>query len=223
MREQLLVECDRVGFLAKQMEAERLHPVGREPEFRAGLRFPVRGFIFRRDGASHGQLKPEAGGAAGAGVRNQSLEGSGTCEIFRFHDIDGPERDRLGKRKPARNVAMRLAIRCIEHGALGDGPAIAQSRVAEFGLGPNENEGGGRREIVRRELVDEVRGEIGELMLELELDPGGQERGALEKAGDHRVGGVADEPTEPLGDARIVFGEFGRLLAQDRELLVVEP
>ena len=28
MREQLLVHRDRVGFLAKQMEAQRLHPVG---------------------------------------------------------------------------------------------------------------------------------------------------------------------------------------------------
>ncbi len=79
------------------------------------------------------------------------------------------------------------------------------------------------RQIVGRELVDEVRGEIGELMLELELDPGGEERGALEKTGDHRVGGVAEPPTEPLGDARIVLCEFGRLLAQDRELLVIEP
>ena len=118
---------------------------------------------------------------------------------------------------------MRLAIRRVEHGALGDGPAVAERRVAEFGLCPNENEGRGRREIVRRELVDEVRGEIGELVLELELDAGGQERGALEKSGDHRIGGVADEPAEPLGDARIVLSEFGRLLAQDRELLVVEP
>src|ERR1700735_2857700 len=59
-------------------------------------------------------------------------------------------------------------------------------------------------------------------MLELELDPGAAERGALEKARDHRVCGVADEAPESLGDTRIVLCEFGRLLAQDRELLVVE-
>ena len=223
MREQLLVQRDRVGLLAEQVEAERLHPVGRESQLRTGLRFLVGGLIFRRHGASHGQLEPKARGAAGAGVRDQSLEGSGTREILRLDDIEGPERDRLREREPARDVAMRLAIGRLEHGALGDGPAVAQRRVAEFGLCANENEGRRRREIVRRELVDEVRGEIGELMLELELDPGGQERGALEKSGDHRVGGVADEPAEPLGDARIVLSEFGRLLAQDRELLVVEP
>ena len=40
---------------------------------------------------------------------------------------------------------------------------------------------------------------------------------------DHRIDVVADEPSEPLGDARIVLSEFGRLLAQDRELLIVEP
>ena len=223
MREQLLVQRDGIGLLAEQMETERLHPVGREPQLRTGLRFLVDGLIMGRYGASHGQLEPEARGAAGAGVRDQSLEGSGTREILRLDDIEGPERERLGEREPARNIAMRLAVRCIEHGALGDGPAVAQRRVAEFGLCANENEGRRRREIVRRELVDEVRGEIGELMLELELDPGGQERGALEKSGDHRIGGVADEASEPLGDARIVLREFGRLLAQDRKLLVIEP
>ena len=118
---------------------------------------------------------------------------------------------------------MRFAIGRFEHGAAGDGPAVAQRRIAEFGLRPNENEGGRRREIVRRQLIDEIRGEIGELVLELELDPGGQERGALEQAGDHRIGGVADESPETLGDAWIILREFDRLLAQDRELLVIEP
>ena len=118
---------------------------------------------------------------------------------------------------------MRLAVRGLEHGALLDGPPVAERGVAEFGPRLNENEGRGRREIVRRELVDQVRGEVGELVLELELDAGGQKRGALEKAGDHRIGGVANDPSEPLRDAWIVVREFGRLLAQDCELLIVEP
>ena len=223
MREQLLVHGDRIRFLAEQVEAERLHPVGREPELRTGLRFLVGGLVLRRDRAAHGQLEPEARGAAPAGVRDQSLERSRTRQILGLDDIEGPERDRLREREPARNVAMRFAIGCFEHGASGNCSAVAQRRIAELGLRPNENEGGRRREIVRRQLVDEVRGEIGELVLELELDPGGQERGALEQAGDHRVGGVADEPPKPLGDAWIIFSEFGRLLAQDRELLVIEP
>ena len=205
MREQLLVERDRVGFLAEQMEAERLHPVGRESELRTGLRFLVGGLIVRREGAPHGELEPQACGAARAGVRHQSLEGSGTRQILRLDDIEGPERDRLGEREPAGDIAMRLAIGRVEHGALGDGPAVAQRRIAEFGLCANENEGRCRREIVRRKLVDEIGGEVGELMLELELDASGKERGAFEKSGDHRVGGVADEPAEPLGDARIVL------------------
>ena len=223
MREQLLVQRDRVGLLAEQMEAERLHPVGRESQLRTGLRFLVRGLVFRRSALRTVSWSRRLAAQLGAGVRDESLEGSGTRQILRLDDIEGPERDRLGKREPARDVAMRLAICRLEHGALGDGPAVAQRRVAEFGLCAHENEGRRRREIVRRELVDEVRREIGELVLELELDPSRQERGALEKSGDHRVGGVADEPSEPLGDARIVFSEFGRLLAQDRELLVVEP
>ena len=118
---------------------------------------------------------------------------------------------------------MRLEICRLEHGALRDGPPVAERGVAEFGSRLDENEGRRRREIVRRELVDQVRGEVGELVLELELDAGRQERGALEKPGDHRIGGVADDPSEPLRDARIVVSEFGRLLAQDCELLIVEP
>jgi len=76
---------------------------------------------------------------------------------------------------------------------------------------------------VRRELVDQVGGEVGELVAKLELDAGGQERRALDEARDHRIGGVADDAAEPLRNARIGLREFGRLLAQDGELLIVEP
>ena len=117
---------------------------------------------------------------------------------------------------------MRLAICRVENGASRDGPPVAQRGIAEFGLRLDEDEGRRRREIVRRQLIDQVGGEVRELVLELELDSGRQERCALEKPGDHRVGGVADESAEPLGDARIFFREFGRLIAQDRELLIVE-
>ena len=223
MREQLLVERDRVGFLAEQVEAQRLHPVGRESQLRAGLRFLVRAARLPPHRASHGKLEPQTCGAADASVRDERLERSGARQIFGLDDIERPERDRLGKRKPARDVALRLAVCRLEHGALRDGPPVAQRRVAEFGLRLNENERRRRREIVRRQLIDQVRGEIGELVLELELDARRQERRALEKPGDHRVGGVADEPSEPLRDARIVFSEFGRLLAQDCEFLIVEP
>src|SRR6185437_1541025 len=223
MCEQLLVERHRIGFLAEQVEAERFHPVGGEPQLWTGLRFFVGGLIFSRYRAAHGQLKPEARGAAGASVWHQSLEGAGTRQILRLDDIEGPERDRLRERKPACNVALCLPIGRVEHSALRDGPPVAERRIAKFWLCANENERRGRREIVWRKLVDEVRGEIGELMLELELDSGGEERGALEKSGDHRVGGVADESAKALGDARVVLSEFGRLLAQDRELLVIEP
>ena len=59
---------------------------------------------------------------------------------------------------------------------------------------PDENEGWGWGEIMRGQLVDKVGGEIGELMLELELNAGGQERGALEKS---EIIGSAASPTSP--------------------------
>ena len=48
----------------------------------------------------------------------------------------------------------------------------------------------------------------GELVLELELHARGEEGGAFQQAGDHRVHALADEAAEPLGDARILLGEF---------------
>ena len=75
---------------------------------------------------------------------------------------------------------------------------------------------------MRRELVDQVGREIGELVLDLELHARGQKRRALEQPADHRIDAVVEQAAEPLGDARIFLGEFRRLLAQDRELLIVE-
>ena len=59
-------------------------------------------------------------------------------------------------------------------------------------------------------------------MLELELHARRQERGALQQAGDHRVGALADEAAEPLGDAGIFFGEFARLFVKQLQFAVVE-
>ena len=59
-------------------------------------------------------------------------------------------------------------------------------------------------------------------MLQLELHARRQEGGALQQPRDHRVHAVADQPAEPLGDARILLGEFARLLVQQLEFPIVE-
>jgi hypothetical protein len=64
---------------------------------------------------------------------------------------------------------------------------------------------------VRRQLVDQVRREVGELVLELELDSRGQERRSLEQSADHRVETVLEQSPQSLGDARIVPRELSGL------------
>ena len=76
---------------------------------------------------------------------------------------------------------------------------------------------------MRRKLIDQVGGEVGELVLELQLHPRRQKGRAFEQPADHRIDPVFHQPAEPLGHARVGLGEFAGLLAQDREFLVVEP
>jgi hypothetical protein len=59
-------------------------------------------------------------------------------------------------------------------------------------------------------------------VLELELYPGGEERGAFEQAGNHRVGALADQAAEPLRNSRILIGEIACLLVQQRQLAIVQ-
>ena len=62
----------------------------------------------------------------------------------------------------------------------------------------------------------------GKLVLELELHARGEEGRTFEQPGDHRVGALADEAAEALGDARILGRELGAVLAQESELPIVE-
>ena len=103
--------------------------------------------------------------AAGARIGDESLKCTRARQVLRLDDIEGPQRDRLREREPARDVAMRLAICRLEHRASSDGPPVAQRRVAEFVPCLNEDEGGRGREIVRRQLIDQVRRKVGELVL----------------------------------------------------------
>jgi hypothetical protein len=75
---------------------------------------------------------------------------------------------------------------------------------------------------MRDELLEQVAGEFREFVLELELHAGGQERGALQEPGNHRIHPVADDAAEPFGDAGILRGELGALLLEKGEFAVVQ-
>ena len=59
-------------------------------------------------------------------------------------------------------------------------------------------------------------------MLDLQLHARGEKRRALQQARDHRIGAVADQAAQSLGDAGIFGGEFRALLAQHGEFAIVE-
>ena len=71
-------------------------------------------------------------------------------------------------------------------------------------------------------MLEQVAGELGKLVLELELNPRGEECGAFQQARHHRVHAIGDQPAEPLRDARIFVGELARLLVKQLEFPIVE-
>ena len=91
-----------------------------------------------------------------------------------------------------------------------------------FRLRLNEKERGRRRKIMRRELVEQIGGEIRELVFDLELDSRGEKRRPFEQAADHRVDAVVEQSAQSLRDAGIFLSEFSRLFAQNGEFLIVE-
>ena len=72
------------------------------------------------------------------------------------------------------------------------------------------------------ELFQQILGEFGKFVLELELHPRRQESRALQQAADHRIDAVVQKAAETLGDARIFLGEFARLLVEQLKFRVVE-
>ena len=178
------------------------------------MRLFVGGFVLESSGRPHGELQSKARRAIHCNVRNQGLERGGAGEIFRLDDVERPEAYRRRQCEPASHVALSLAISRVEIGAARDRAPLAQCRIAEFGSRLDEHEGWRRGQIVRRQLVDQVGGEVGELMLELELNSGGQKRGALKQSADHRIEIVLEQSAQALRHARIFLGEFGRLFTK---------
>ena len=100
--------------------------------------------------------------------------------------------------------------------------AFAQGRVRIGGQNLGKQNGGRRRQIVRDELVEQVARELGELVLQLQLHARRQKGRSLQQAGDHRVGPVAHQAAQTLGDAGIFLAELARLLVQQLQLAIVE-
>src|SRR5262249_45408881 len=99
---------------------------------------------------------------------------------------------------------------------------FAQARIGEERAHVRQQRRGRRRKVVRDQLLQQIGGELGKLVLELELHARGQERGALEQAGHHRIHAVGDQAAQTFGDAWIFGGEIARLLMEQLQFAIVE-
>src|SRR5207248_5192196 len=86
----------------------------------------------------------------------------------------------------------------------------------------DEHHGGRGREIMRDELFQQILGEFGELVFELELDPCCKESGSFQQSPDQRIYAVVQNATEALRNPRIFFSELTRLLIEQLKFRVVE-
>jgi hypothetical protein len=75
---------------------------------------------------------------------------------------------------------------------------------------------------MRHQLIEKIRREFSEFVLNLELDASRQKRRALKQPADHRVEPIAHQPAQALCDPGIFLGEFAGLLAQQGELFIIE-
>ena len=222
MGEELLVEGHRIRLAAQDVEAQVLRLAAGKAKLRLVLGFRVRRLVLGPRGGPQRKGEAKPGQALLLDGQAERLQRGRRDVILRVDDLEGPQRDRRRQAEAAGDVAVALPVGGVEIGAALDPPSLAQRLVA---IGRHDLCEHGRRrrgEIVRDELLQEVGGELRELVLELELHPGGQEGGAFQEPGDHRVHPLCDEPAKALGDAGILLRELARLLPEQCQLAIVQ-
>lgn len=76
--------------------------------------------------------------------------------------------------------------------------------------------------MMRDQLFEQILGEFGEFMLELELNARREKGGSLQKPSNQGVHSIAKQAAKALGDSRILFRKFPRLLVKQLQLCVIE-
>ena len=109
-------------------------------------------------------------------------------------------------------TALALAKGGVEIGAARDLLALAQRWVAKRRDALTSIADGVGRKIIRNQLLQQIRSEFREFVLELELDPGCEKGGAFQQSGDHRIA-RSGQPAEPFCNAGY-FGEIPGLLVE---------
>src|SRR3981189_639970 len=142
--------------------------------------------------------------------------------IFRRDQFERPYRDVAAQAVTARDLPIELAETRIKIGTARYRSALAERRIAKHGVRFDEHHRRRRREIMRNELFQQILGELGEFVFELELHPCSKESGSFQQPTDQRIDAVLQNATQALRNSRIFLGELARMLVEQLKFGVVE-
>ena len=142
--------------------------------------------------------------------------------IFRRGQFERPYRDVAAQTVTARDLPIELTETRIKIGTARYRSAIAERRIAKHGVRFDEHHRRRRREIVRNELLQQILGEFGEFVFELELHPSRKESGSLQQPPDQGIDAVLQNAAQALRNSRIFLGELARVLVEQPKFGVVE-
>src|SRR6266568_7738839 len=142
--------------------------------------------------------------------------------IFRRDQFERPYRDVAAQAVTACDLPIELAETRIKIGTARDRSALAERWVVKHGGRLDHHHRRRRREIMRDELFQQILGELGEFVFELELHPCRKESGSFQQPADQRIDAVLQNAAQALRNSRIFLGELARLLVEQPKLGVVE-
>src|SRR6266704_1792842 len=142
--------------------------------------------------------------------------------IFRRDQFERPYRDVAAQAVTARDLPIELTETRVKIGTARYRSALAERRIAKHGGRLDEHHRRRRREIVRNQLFQQILGEFGEFVFELELHPCGKKSGSFQQPTDQRIDAVLQNATQALRNSRIFFGELARMLVEQLKFGVVE-
>ncbi len=193
-RQELFQDRYGLGLRADQIDRQALDLAAGGPARRLLRRDLVGHLLFPARRRAVEELQPQPRDAFGARGDAERLERARRGEILGLDKLERPDRQVGGRTEPARDLPLRLPVDGIEVRSGRDAAPLPQGGIAEDGLHLRQQRRGCGREVVRDELFEQVAGEFGEFVLQLQLDAGGQERRALQHSQDHGIRPLFEQP-----------------------------
>src|SRR6266700_111226 len=142
--------------------------------------------------------------------------------IFRRDQFERPYRDVAAQAVAACDLPIELTETRIKIGTARYRSAVAECRVAKQRVRLDHHHRRRRREIMRNEFFQQILGELGEFVFELELQPCGKESGSFQQPTDQRIDAVLQNAAQALRNSRIFLGKLARMLVEQLKFGVVE-